>query len=153
MGIMGLIAIFYVVIINGTFNGPVLAGIMTVAGFSAYGKHPKNTIPIILGVYIAGIVTIYEVTSTSMIIAALFGTTLAPIPGGFGWIPGIIAGFFHVIVVTNIGVLHGGLNLYNNGFSGGIVAAMIVPALNRISKEIKLSLSLFCYHFNFDLGI
>ena len=29
----------------------------------------------------------------------------------------------------NVGYLHGGINLYNNGFSGGFVAAVLAPLL------------------------
>ena len=35
----------------------------------------------------------------------------------------------------NVGVVHGGFNLYNNGFAGGIVAGIIVPILNVFKKE------------------
>jgi len=63
----------------------------------------------------------------SFVLAALFGTTLAPIPGRFGWPWGIAAGFVHLSVAQTVGQLHGGLNLYNNGFAAGIVAAVIAP--------------------------
>jgi len=33
----------------------------------------------------------------------------------------------------NVGVLHGGVNLYNNGFSGGFVAAFLVPIIEAVS--------------------
>lgn len=55
MGIMGFVVTGFVVLIGETLNGPLLAGILTVVGFSAHGKHFKNTIPILLGVYIAGL--------------------------------------------------------------------------------------------------
>jgi hypothetical protein len=35
----------------------------------------------------------------------------------------------HLTLVMNIGYLHGGVNLYNNGFSGGLVASILVPIL------------------------
>lgn len=135
MGIMGLVGISYVVLVNGTFDGPVVSGILTLAGFAAFGKHPKNSIPILIGVYLAGSFTTFDLNSTSIVIAALFGTTLAPIAGEYGWFPGIIAGFLHVTMVTNTAYLHGGLNLYNNGFAGGIVAAIMVPIINAIKKS------------------
>ena len=135
MGIMGLISILYVILAKGVFNGPVVAGIITVIAFSPFGKNPVNSIPIFIGVYIAASLKVFDVSSTSMIIAALFGTTLAPIAGAYGTIAGIFAGFLHVSIVSNIITVHGGLSLYNNGFSGGVVAAIMAPLLNTFSKS------------------
>lgn len=134
MGIMGLISMLYVMSLKGTFNGPIVGAIFTIVGFSAFGKHPQNTIPIMIGVLIAGIVTIFDVNSTLVIMAGLFGTTLAPIAGKYGFCVGLLAGFLHLTVVMNVGIIHGGINLYNNGFSGGLVAAILFPLLNSIKK-------------------
>lgn len=135
MGIMGLIGMFYVIISKGVVNGPVVGALLTVVGFASFGKHPKNSIPILLGVFIGSLINIWDVTSTVIIIAGLFGTTLAPIAGEYGWFSGILAGFVHLAIVMNIGVLHGGINLYNNGFSGGIVASILVPIIDAFKKE------------------
>lgn len=51
---------------------------------------------------------------------SLFATTMAPISMQFGLPVGMLAGFLHLVVVHNVGVMHGGMNLYNNGFSGGL---------------------------------
>ncbi len=138
MGIMGFIMLGYILLVGGELNGPGLGAIFTVIGFSAFGKHPKNALPITLGVFIASMLTKWDVSSTSMIFAATFGTALAPIAGDFGPMAGIVAGFLHVSVVTNIGYLHGGVNLYNNGFSAGIVAAILVPIILSIKKDAKI---------------
>lgn len=135
MGIMGFISILYVILARGTFNGPVAAGIITIIAFSSFGKNPKNSIPIMIGVYIAATIKIFNPSSTPMIIAALFGTTLAPIAGVYGSIAGIVAGFLHVSMVSNLITIHGGLNLYNNGFSGGVVAAVMTPILKVFFKK------------------
>ncbi|HSH37039.1 DUF1576 domain-containing protein, partial [Schnuerera sp.] len=135
MGIMGLICIIYVLVSKGTFNGPVIAGILTVVGFAAYGKHPKNVIPILIGIILASSISIWDMSSTLVIIAGLFGTTLAPVAGKFGWIAGIITGSLHLSMVMNIGVIHGGINLYNNGFAGGIVAGIVVPVIKVFKEE------------------
>lgn len=139
MGIMGIISIVYVLISKGDFNGPIVAGILTVVGFSACGKHPKNTIPILIGVYLTALINIWSPSSTTIIMAALFGTTLAPIAGEFGFIAGVVAGFLHLAVVSNILNSHGGLNLYNNGFSGGIVASIMYP-IGSLFKEKKIEI-------------
>lgn len=115
-------------------NGAVCQ-ILAVTGFAAFGKHPKNTIPVFLGVYLAGVLKIWEIDSTSFIIAGLFGTALAPLAGKFGPIAGIIAGFIHLSVSMNVTQVHGGLNLYNNGFSCGLVATVLYPFFHSLRKK------------------
>ena len=34
-----------------------------------------------------------------------------------------------------VGIVYGGLNLYNNGFAGGIVAIFLVPVIQSISDR------------------
>ena len=66
------------------------------------------------------------------ILALLFSTTLAPIAGEFGVFVGLLAGFLHSSVALNVGIVYGGMNLYNNGFAGGIVAIFMVPVIHSI---------------------
>lgn len=133
MGISGFIGIIFVGMTEQTFNGPILAGLFTLVGFSANGKNILNTVPILLGVLLARFGT--NVDSFTLAISGLFGTALAPISGVFGPVAGIVAGGLHLAVVQNIGLIHGGLNLYNNGFSAGIVAGFLLPIFNMISNN------------------
>jgi hypothetical protein len=134
MGIMGIISLGYVIALGGVLNGPIVGALLTVVGFSAFGKHPQNALPIMVGVSLAAFVKIWDIDSTVVILAGLFGTTLSPIAGQFGAIIGMIAGFLHLSVVMNVGVVHGGINLYNNGFAGGLVAAILVPIIDAFKK-------------------
>lgn len=135
MAMLGTLATTYVLLIGGQINGPIIGGIFTMVGFGAFGKHLRNVIPIFGGVFLANLLNIYELDSTTALVSTLFGTTLAPIAGYYGAGYGILAGVLHMAMVTNIGYLHGGINLYNNGFSGGFIAAAMVPALDMI-KEV-----------------
>ena len=45
-----------------------------------------------LGIFIATLFLTHETNSTIALLATLFGTTLAPIAGQFGWKAGMIAG-------------------------------------------------------------
>lgn len=135
MGINGLVAITYVLIVGGDLNGPTIGGIFTVVGFGAFGKHPKNILPIFLGVFLGSLTKLWAISDPAILLAALFGTALAPIAGEFGWQYGVIAAFIHSSVVLNVGVLHGGLNLYNNGFAAGFVAAFLVPIIEAFRKD------------------
>ena len=135
IAVMGLISWAYVILIGCALNGATLGGILTVMGFAAYGKHPRNTLPIFIGAFLASLLNMHELHGTVAVIATLFGSTLAPIAGHFGIAAGILAGFCHVSMALNISYLHGGMNLYNNGFSGGFIAATLVPLFVLLSKR------------------
>ncbi len=129
MGLTGMIGVIYVLAIGGDLNGPVIGAILCIVGFSAYGKHPRNIVPIMAGVFIASLAKPWSASDPSAQLAALFGTTLAPIAGRFGWGWGLVAGFVHSSAAMSVGPLHAGLNLYNNGFAAGIVASVLVPVI------------------------
>lgn len=129
MALMGTICWLYILSIGGSLNGPTIGAIFTVMGFSAFGAHPANSMPVFVGAYLACVLNIHDPAGTVSVISILFGSTLAPISGYFGPISGLIAGFTHVSMSMNISYLHGGMNLYNNGFSGGFIAAALVPLL------------------------
>ncbi len=137
MGVMGLLASLFVVLMGGVFNGPAIGGILTVVGFAAFGKHPRNCLPVLAGVFLASLLKVWETGSTVMVIAGLFGTTLAPVAGQYGAVAGVLAGFCHLSVVMNVGMLHGGINLYNNGFAGGFVASFLAPLIDALKREKK----------------
>lgn len=136
MGILGILSTLFVILIGGDLNGATICGIFTIIGFGSFGKNIRNTIPIIIGATIAGIFNVNEINSPSLLLSILFSTTLAPISGKFGWKYGILAGMIHVNIVANIGYLHGGLNLYNNGLAGGFVAMILIPLITTFKKEI-----------------
>lgn len=135
MGINGLVALGYILLVGGDLNGPTAGGILTVAGFGGYGKHAKNIAPIFIGVLVGGLTGTWNLDDPGILIAALFGTALAPIAGHYGWIWGVVAGYINTSVVTNASFLHGWMNLYNTGFSAGIVASIVVPLLEAFCKK------------------
>ncbi len=135
MGLLGLLFTILVIVLGSPVNGPVLAGIFTVVGFSAFGKHIKNCYPPVLGVVLMALLLGLDMSSTSVILAVLFSTTIAPIAGKFGPFWGIVSGVMHLVVVFNIGMVHGGVNLYNNGFSGGVVAGVLVPIIDSLKRS------------------
>lgn len=135
MGLNGFIGMAYVLLVGGDLNGPTIGGILAMVGFGAFGKHMKNMIPIFLGVIIGSLTNVWDIHSPSILLVALFGTSLAPISGQFGWKYGIIAGFINSSVALSVSALHGALNLYNTGFSAGIVAAVLVPIIEAFRKD------------------
>lgn len=135
MGINGLIATGYIVLTGGDLNGATIGAIFTVIGFSGYGKHAFNIVPIMAGVLLGSLLNHVSFDNSSLQLAALFGTTLAPFSGVFGWPFGILAGLIHSSVVLQAGLPLEGMNLYNNGFSGGLIAIVLYPILTSLLRR------------------
>ncbi|WP_426349070.1 DUF1576 domain-containing protein [Alloiococcus sp. CFN-8] len=135
VGFLGILGVSSVLILGGDLNGPTISGIFTLAGFGTFGKHIKNVIPVMIGAALTSHLCIWELKSPSMILSILFSTGLAPIAGEFSWLFGILAGFIHGAVVMNIGSVNCGMNLYNNGFSAGFVAMVLVPIIRSLNTK------------------
>lgn len=135
MGVVGLIGALYIVVIGGDFSGPVIGAMLTAFGFSAFGAHPKNYSIVLLGVFLSTFISKYEPTTPAIQLAAMFAVGIAPIAGQFGITAGIIAGILHAAIVTCTSSMYGGLNLYNNGFSCGWVAVIMVPVMESFIKR------------------
>lgn len=130
MGVNGAIGISYILLVGGSLNGPTIGGILTIVGFSAKGKHARNIIPVMLGVALGGLTKQWSPAEPSAQLAALFGTTLAPVSGAYGILAGIVAGFIHSSVVLHAGLGYSGVNLYNNGFAGGVTSIVMYSVLS-----------------------
>lgn len=132
MGVNGMVAMLLFVLTGGQLNGPTIGGLFTIVGFSTTGKHIRNILPVMVGVLLASFAKQWSITDPSPALALLFSATLAPIAGEFGVFAGLLAGVLHSSVALNVGIVYGGMNLYNNGFAGGIVAIFLVPVLQSI---------------------
>lgn len=135
MGVNGVLGMLYIIIVGGELNGPTLGGIFTIIGFSAFGKHAFNIVPVMVGVALGAYGMKHTPDYPALQLAGLFGTTLAPIAGHFGWPYGILAGFIHSALVLQTGGPVAGLNLYNNGFSGGLIAIVLYPTITAIARH------------------
>jgi len=135
MGLVGLMGLGYLFLVGGDLNGPTLGAVLTLTGFAAFGVHPRNAWPPMAGAWLASHLSVWSPDDPAAILAALFSTTLAPLAGGFGPVTGALAGGFNLCLSMGIGQIHGGLNLYNNGFAGGIVAMMMLPILESFRDE------------------
>ena len=137
MAINGVVSTLFVLAVGGVLNGPIIGSIFTIVGFSANGKHIRNILPIMFGVYIASLMKLWVINEPAPLMTLILSTTLAPIAGEFGILAGILAGFLHSSVVLNVGVVYSGINLYNNGFAGGLVALFLVPVIEALIERKK----------------
>jgi len=135
MGFLCALATTVTLLVGAPINGAVMGGIFCVVGFGALGKNFRNVIPIMMGTTLGAFWNHNEVTAPSNILAILFGTGIAPLAGQWGIMWGVICGFVHVSVVSFVGLINGGMNLYNNGFAGGLVVIVMVPIMTALSKK------------------
>jgi MFS family permease len=134
IGVMGLFSIAMVLIFSVKINGPVMGAILTIMGFAAFGKHPKNSFPVVLGAALAIWLTPIDFT-LGPILALFFVTGLAPLAGRFGFIAGVTGGFLHLLITPLALSFQGGFDLYNNGFAAGFVAAILSSLFIAIKPD------------------
>jgi len=139
MGILGLICVLFMFAIRGEYNGVVIGGLISTIGFGAFGKPIISSVILMSGAVMAAgasaLLTGAPVNHRSFLVATLFATCLAPIATRFGWKWGLVAGFLHLSLSINVALFHGGMNLYNNGFAGGVAAMILVPIMKFVAEE------------------
>jgi len=135
MGLLGIVGATWALVLGGVLNSGTFACIFSMVAFGCLGKHVRNVLPLLLGATICAFVNALELTAPANILAVLFSTCLAPIAGKFGFLPGMVAGFLHVLVVIHIGPVTNGLNLYNNGFASGFVAMLLPPVIKGLKRD------------------
>lgn len=136
MALVGLIGLVYLQVLKIPLNGPLLCCLFAMTGFGCFGKHPRNVIPVMAGAIIASLLMDHvPLTSPGVLLATLLCTGLAPIAGQFGPLWGMAAGFLHMAIVQNTSYLHGGLNLYNNGFAAGLTCVIMIPLIESLKAE------------------
>lgn len=161
-GIYGLFILGYYLCVRGvtlangaltltsaTFTGATMGAIMCMFALAAVGGQPRTAFPIMIGYAVASLLPLgayvlglteaigWSLTSQAMLVGLCFSSGLAPITGRWGTLAGIAAGALHALLVTSVPLLHGGFCFYNGGFTAGIVAFLLVPALEAFSKEDK----------------
>jgi hypothetical protein len=136
MGTIGLFSLLLVLTLNFRLSGPMIAGIYTFMGFGSYGKHIRNATPVMVGLMLASFIPGYSLVNLGPSIALFFVTALAPISGKFGISYGLIAGALHLLVAPQALALQGGFDLYNNGFTAGLVAGVVVVIAQNIQLPV-----------------
>lgn len=138
MSLTGAGALTYAMAIGADFSGPVLGCLFTVFGFAAFGAHLRNYLPVLAGVFLSTFISQYSAADPGLLIAAFFVVGISPIAGQFGPIWGILAGMLHACIVMCTSQMYGGLNLYNNGFSCGWVAIVMLPTIESFMSSYEV---------------
>lgn len=153
IGIYGLFILLYfnlaIFATDGVgFTGNVAGLIFAAVTFSASGQHPRNVYPILIGYtllsavvhvicLVSGLDIPWTLSTQSYFGGIAFATGLCPIAAKFGVRFGIIAGALSAIICTSTAQMHGGLMLYNGGFTAGLTAMLMVPILDFYNIKEK----------------
>ena len=129
IGVFGLFVTAYYNLIGASLTGPTAGSIVCLLAVTACGTHVLNMIPIILGYALASTFCAFDLTTQAIVVGLCFAAALSPIPSRYGSLSGVVAGMMHAIMVTTIVTFHGGLCLYNGGFTAGVTAIILVPFL------------------------
>jgi len=140
-GVIGLLLSIIGIIFKIPMNGVVFGSCLSILGFAGFGMHIKNLLPVWVGcfisIYVGMLITGNYDLSISTIIAFIFASGLAPVCGKFGIIFGLVAGVLHIIITPIMINMHGGFDLYNNGFSAGFTAMILCVVAEKILKKEK----------------
>ena len=136
-GVYGLFILAYYNIIGATFTAATFGVVWCMLAFCAAGATPLNVLPILIGYFIGSRFGVTAINAQAIVVGACFASGLAPVSGKYGPIAGIIAGIMHYCLVTSVPAIHGGFNLYNGGFTSGLVAFVLVPILEHFFKTVE----------------
>ena len=156
IGLYGALFLLYINLavyftLGAGFTGPTFGVIFAALTFTAMGQHPGNVWPIFLGyplLYLARDVftllvageTTWTISTQAYINSIAFATGLCPIVGRYGKRAGLAAGVLCASMCTATSAMHGGLMLYNGGFTAGITALILLPILEHYVKTPRESI-------------
>ena len=157
VGIYGALFLLYVSLAErftsgAGFTGPTFGVIFAALTFTAMGQHPRNVWPIYAGylllflfanafnVLVGGDVS-WTPSTQAYINSVAFATGLCPLVGSYGVVPGIAAGMLCASLAPATSALHGGLMLYNGGFTAGITTLILLPILEHYLPKPRASMN------------
>lgn len=152
-------------LLNLRMSGLIYAALYMILGFSFFGKNILNSLPIYIGIYLYAFLN--KIPVKNLVISLLFSSGISPlvsylifgfdlayyisIPLGIG--AGIVAGLMAPAISSHTIKFHQGYNLFNVGFSLGIISLAfngVLRAFNLRASEISIlsnDHNLFLYLF------
>ena len=145
VGVYGLFILGYYNYIGAEFNGVTFGVIFCMLATCNSGSHPGNILFINLGYGLAsklfqllapafGGEFVQYLHSQPIIVGLCYANGLSPISDEYGFFFGILAAMLHFCMVTTVPQLHGGMCLYNGGFTAALVCLLYVPCLEQMVK-------------------
>lgn len=129
------------------FTGLTMAAYFIYVGYALWGKNPVNILPIFLGAFLYA--RLHRSRLSRYIYTAFFGTCLAPLITELDYLfpfnglislllavgTGILIGFVLPSLSMHTASMHKGYNLFNVGFSAGVLAFVTVCVLRSFGLE------------------
>ena len=134
-GCLGAVFLTYFIFVGTPINGPVMGALLCIVACAASGSHLRNTLPILIGYILISFLATWKLEAQGMCVALCFATGMSPISGRYGYVAGVVAGALHACLVPFVAVIYGGLNLYNGGFTAGLVVIVLLPFLDAVFKD------------------
>jgi len=135
MGFVGLLTLFYMVLIGAPMNGATVGALLSVLCWTGNGANTRNMLSIFVGYALYSLFTKVPLNSQYLCVAVCYATGLAPIAGRYGNIYGVIVGMIHAFAAGITTAMHGGFNLYNGGFTAGLVSLVMYPIIQTIARH------------------
>ena len=153
VGLFGFFILGYYNLIGAEFNGVTFGVIFCMLCTCNAGSHPLNVLPIMVGYaliswlfqlvapYAHGDFTLY-LNSQAIIVGLCYANGLSLLSDKYGWFWGMVGAILHYCMVTTTPLVHGGMCLYNGGFTTGLVCLLLMPTLEKIvdPKLVRRSL-------------
>ena len=142
-GLFGFFILGYYNLIGAPFNGVTFGVIFCMLCTCNAGSHPANVWPIMLGYaliswlfqlvapYAYGDFNLY-LNAQPIIVGLCYANGLSLLSDKYGWFWGMVAAILHYCMVTTTPLLHGGMCLYNGGFTTGLVCLLLMPTLEKM---------------------
>ena len=141
-GVFGFFILGYFNLVGAEFNGIVFGSVFCMLSTCNSGSHPGNIWPITLGYSMAS--QLFQLIAPltggdfsqflhaqPIIVGLCYANGLSPISDKYGWRYGFFAAMLHYCMVTTVPQLHGGMCLYNGGFTAALVCLLMLPSLER----------------------
>lgn len=142
-GLFGFFILGYYNLIGAEFNGVTFGVIFCMLCTCNAGSHPANVLPIMLGyALVSGIFGAVApladgnftlvLNDQAIVVGLCYANGLSLLSDKYGWFWGMIAAMLHYCMVTTTPLVHGGMCLYNGGFTTGLVCLLMIPTLEKI---------------------
>ncbi len=131
LGLFGLVAVAYYTAIGATWTGVTIGVVFCMISTGLAGSHIGNIWPVALGYVLMSLVSVNPVNAQSIVVGVCFAMGITPVVGVYGWVVGTITGALHCVLVTSIPALHGGMCLYNGGFTVCLLIIVLLPILEH----------------------
>ena len=150
---------------KGSQTGTIITSIFTTVGYAFFGTSLFNFLPILLGVYLYS--RLEKLPFNTLLLQAFMGSAIGPISNyiafglglgpalglGLGLLVGVVVGMITSPLSTVFLRFHQGYNLYNLGFTAGVIGMIAVAimrqfnisidAISILDSEHSLQLTLF----------